>query len=75
MYIKWPIKNLKTLLHLCAMSSIKYVSEMKHYFNRKVEEGKNKMSIINAIRNKLALQAFAVIRNDKPFVDNTCNVA
>ncbi len=68
-------KNLKALLHLCAISSIKYVSEMKNYFNRKVEEGKHKMSIINAIRNKLVLRAFSVIKNDKPYVENLCKIA
>ncbi|MGB3116815.1 MAG: transposase, partial [Ferruginibacter sp.] len=69
---KMANKNLKSLLHLCAISAIKYVQEIKDYFNRKVEEGKHKMSIINAIRNKLVLRAFAVVRNDKPFVENTC---
>jgi transposase len=72
---KMANKNLKALLHLCAMSSIKYVDELRNYFNRKVEEGKNKMSIINAIRNKLALRAFSVIKNDKPFVKNMCKAA
>jgi transposase len=69
---KMANKNLKALLHLCAMSSIKYVDELRNYFNRKVDEGKNKMSIINAIRNKLVLRAFSVIRNDKPFVEKMC---
>ena len=72
---KMANKNLKALLHLCAMSSIKYVDELRNYFNRKVEEGKNKMSILNAIRNKLALRAFSVIKNDKPFVENVCKAA
>ena len=72
---KMANKNLKALLHLCAMSSIKYVEELKNYFNRKVEEGKHKMSIINAIRNKLVLRVFAVIKNDKPFVKNMCTAA
>jgi transposase len=72
---KMANKNLKALLHLCAMSSIKYVDELRNYFNRKVEEGKNKMSIINAIRNKLALRAFSVIKNDKPFVENVCKAS
>ncbi|MBA2561407.1 MAG: IS110 family transposase [Chitinophagaceae bacterium] len=72
---KMANKNLKALLHLCAISSIKYVSEMKNYFNRKVEEGKHKMSIINAIRNKLVLRAFSVIKNDKPYVENLCKTA
>lgn len=69
---KMANKNLKALLHLCAMSSIKYVAEMKYYFNRKLKEGKHKMSILNAIRNKLILRVFAVIKNNKPFVENSC---
>lgn len=69
---KMANKNLKALLHLCAMSAIKYVDEIKNYFNRKVEEGKHKMSVINAIRNKLVLRVFAVIRDDRPFVKNGC---
>ena len=72
---KMANKNLKALLHLCALSSIKYVTELRDYFNRKVEEGKHKMSIINAIRNKLVLRAFAVIKNNKPFVENLCKAA
>ncbi len=72
---KMANKNLKALLHLCAMSSVKYVAELRNYFNRKVEEGKNKMSIINAIRNKLALRAFSVIKNDRPFVENICTAS
>ena len=67
---KMANKNLKALLHLCALSSIKYVSELKDYFNRKALEGKHKMSIINAIRNKLVLRVFAVIKNNRPFVEN-----
>ncbi|MBS0425206.1 MAG: IS110 family transposase [Proteobacteria bacterium] len=69
---KMANKHLKSLLHLCAMSAIKYVQEIKDYFNRKVEEGKHKMSVINAIRNKLVLRVFAVIKNDTPFVENKC---
>ena len=71
---KMANKNLKALLHLCAMSAIKYVDEIKHYFNRKLQEGKHKMSIINAIRNKLILRAFAVVRNNMPYVENTSKV-
>lgn len=69
---KMANKNLKALLHLCALASIKYVAELRDYFNRKVEEGKHKMSIVNAIRNKLVLRAFAVIKNNHPYVENLC---
>jgi len=66
-----PFANmkLKKLLHLCAMSAMQNDREMKAYFNRKLLEGKNKMSIINAIRNKLLHRVFAVIRDDRFYVD------
>jgi transposase len=63
-------KKLKTLLHLCAMSAIKNDMELKLYFDRKVAEGKNKMSIINAVRNKLVHRVFAVIRDNRSFEEN-----
>ena len=63
-------KKLKRLLHLCALSAIQNDKEMKAYFERKVLEGKNKMSIINAVRNKLVHRVFAVIRDERMFEDN-----
>lgn len=56
-------KKLKKLLHLCALAAIKSDKEMQAYFERKVLEGKNKMSVINAVRNKLIHRVFAVIRD------------
>lgn len=67
---KMANKTLKALLHLCALSAIKYVAEFQDYFTRKVAEGKHKMAVLNAIRNKLALRAFAVVNNNKPYVNN-----
>jgi len=63
-------KKLKKLLHLCALSAIQNDKEIKAYYDRKVLEGKNKMSIINAVRNKLAHRVFAVIREERMFEDN-----
>ena len=63
-------KKLKRLLHLCALSAIQNDKEMKAYFERKVLEGKNKMSIINAVRNKLVHRIFAVIRDERMFEEN-----
>lgn len=40
---------------------------MKKYYDRKVEEGKNKMSVLNAVRAKLVTIMFAVIRADAFF--------
>lgn len=63
-------KNLKKLLHLCALAAIQWNDELKQYYERKVAEGKNKMSVINAVRNKLVHRIFAVLRDDRLFVEN-----
>lgn len=67
-----PFANmkLKKLLHLCAMSAIQNDKEMKAYFEKKLLEGKNKMSIINAVRNKLVHRVFAVVRDNRMYEDN-----
>lgn len=48
--------------------------EMKNYFERKIAEGKHVLCIINTVKNKLALRAVAVIKNQTPFVDNFVKV-
>lgn len=63
-------KKLKKLLHLCALAALRFDLGLKAYYERKIAEGKNKMSIINAIRNKLVLRIFAVIRDNRNYVDN-----
>jgi len=61
-------KTLKTNLSLCACSVIKGKNELKDYYDRKVAEGKNKMSINNAIRNKIIHRVVAVIKRGTPYV-------
>jgi transposase len=63
-------KNMKSLLHMSAMSAISRPGEMRDYYQRKVAEGKNKMSVINAIRNKLVLRVFACVRDGKLYEKN-----
>lgn len=60
-------KKVKKLLHMSAISAIQYSTDLKKFYERKVvEEKKNKMSVINAVRNKLILRIFAcVIQNRK----------
>ena len=43
--------------------------QMAQYYERKVEQGKNKMSVVNAVRCKVVARAFAVIKRDKPYVN------
>ncbi len=59
----------KTLLHQCALSSVKSSPEMKAYFERRLEMGKSKMSTLNIIRNKLVARAFAVVARGTPYVN------
>lgn len=60
-------KVMKRLLHLAAVAVTHRVGgELKMYYERKVAEGKNKMSVINALRAKIVARMFAVIkRNEK----------
>jgi transposase len=60
-------KNIKTLLHMAAMVAIQMKGDMQDYYNRKIAEGKNKMSVLNAVRNKLILRIFACIRQNREY--------
>lgn len=56
-------KGIKSVLHLGAMSAIRLKNDLREYYLRKVAEGKNKMSALNAVRNKIIHRIFAVIKN------------
>lgn len=60
-------KKLKKLLHMVAMTTISCDKQLSLYYQRKVAEGKNKMSVINAIRNKVIHRLCAVIRRGTPY--------
>lgn len=60
-------RQFKAILHMAAMRAVRLEGELKQYYLRKVDDGKNRMSVLNAIRNKLIHRAFAVIRNNRPY--------
>lgn len=62
--------RLRKLLHLAAMSLRTHNSNFKHYFLRKVEEGKPKMVVLNNIANKLLRIICAIVESKTPFIDN-----
>lgn len=62
-------KKLKALLNMAALSAKLNDPEIKNYFERKVNEGKNKMLVLNAIRCKVISRAFAVIQRNSAFVN------
>ena len=53
-----------------AVATRKTEGELHHYYARKIAEGKSKMSVLKAIRAKLALRMFAVIKHNKPYTQN-----
>ena len=66
-------KNLKRLFHMAAVSTLRMKGEIREYYDRKVEEGKHKMSVINAIRAKLIARIFAVVNQDRDYEKNYTN--
>ena len=65
-------KSIKALLHMAALvvATRQKEGELKDYYNRKVAEGKNKMAVLNAVRAKLVLRMFAVIKNNRRYEKN-----
>ena len=62
-------KKMKSSLNMAALSAKKCDTEIKAYHERKVAEGKNKISVMSAIRCKIINRAFAVIERKTPFVN------
>ncbi len=62
-------KKIKSLLDLCAKTSIQHNPEMKLYYQKRVKIGKPKMSTINIIRNKILSRIFAVVQRGTPYVN------
>jgi transposase len=42
-------KKMKSLLQMCAMTTLKYDPQLKEYYIKKKEEGKNSMLVLNNI--------------------------
>src|SRR5665647_884634 len=59
-----PLANkvIKALLNMGAISVTRHNHEFKSYYNKRVENGHNKMSTVNIIRNKIVFRAFSVVK-------------
>lgn len=62
--------RLKSLFHLGAMSVIRMKGELQDYYQRKVGEGKNKMLVLNAVRNKLIHRICSVVHRQQKYDKN-----
>lgn len=62
-------KKMKSLLQMCAMTTLKYDPQLKEYYAKKKEEGKNSMLVLNNIRCKLVSRVFAVVSRETPYIN------
>ncbi|MEM6526380.1 MAG: IS110 family transposase [Bacteroidota bacterium] len=62
-------KSMKTLYNLAARSAVSCNGELRDFYLRKVAEGKNKMSVMNAVRNKIIHRIFACVRDERKYQD------
>ena len=64
-------KKVKMLLHMSALVAIQHNQDLKDFYLRKTnQEKKNKMSTLNAVRNKLILRIFACVNKNKSYEKN-----
>lgn len=61
-------KKLEALWKMRTLTPKKLHKEMRLYYQCKVEEGKNGMLVMNAIRNILIGRFFATVKRGAPFV-------
>jgi len=61
-------KKLKALIGNGIASAIQHDPEIAQYYHRKIQEGKHKMSVQNAIKNKLVSRVFATVNRGTPYV-------
>lgn len=64
-------KKLKCNLHMASLSAVKLDADLKAYYERKLAEGKSKLSVLNAVKNKLLARVIAVVNKQELYVKKT----
>lgn len=63
---------MKTLLHLAAFAAVQMKGDRKEFYRRKISDGKNKMRVLNAVRNELVLRIFSCVKQNQFFEKYHC---
>lgn len=63
-------RQMKALLTMCARAVSRTKGELAMYYQRKLEQGKEKMVALNALQNKLIHRAFALVRDNRIYQKN-----
>ena len=53
---------------MASLTAVKLDADLKAYYERKVGEGKNKMSVLNAVKNKLLARVISVVNKQELYV-------
>ena len=61
-------KKLKALFSNGTLAALMADPGLKNYYQRKINEGKQKGIVINALKNKLVHRVFAVVKRKQPYV-------
>lgn len=63
--------NMKSLFHMASIVAVRFSDDLKRYYERKTQdEKKNKMSVLNAVRNKLIHRVFACVNQNRKYEKN-----
>jgi transposase len=57
----------KSLLHMTSLVAARFSEELRLYYERKVAEGKNKMNVLNAVKNKIIHRIFACVAQKRKY--------
>lgn len=60
----------KSLLHMTSLVAARFCTELREYYERKVGEGKNKMNVLNAVKNKIIHRIFACVNQKRVYTSN-----
>ena len=66
---KQGFRQAKADLSVCVLTAIRLDPDIKEYWQRKKAEGKHTGVVFNAIKFKLVLRMFAVVKRGKPYVN------
>lgn len=67
-------KTMRKLLHLAARSMVTHKAEFKHYYARKLAQGKPKKLVLNNVANRLLRIVCSMLKNNQPYIEGYVSV-
>lgn len=67
-------RTVRKLLHLAARSLVTHKAQFKHYYARKLAEGKPKKVALNNVSNRLLRIVCSMLKNNQPYIEGYVSV-